>query len=64
MSSPLTVLVGIYSPVAAWNIPPSHVERLRREFPQHVFLHAVTDEDSLRLIPRAHVAFMADLRPA
>jgi phosphoglycerate dehydrogenase-like enzyme len=64
VSSPLAILVGIYSPFAAWNIPPSHVERLRREFPQHLFLHAVTDEESLRLIPRAHVAFMADLRPA
>ena len=64
MSSPLTVLVGIYSPFAAWNIPPWHVERLRRAFPQHDFLHAVTDEDALRLISRAHVAFMADLRPA
>ena len=64
MSSPLTVLVGIYSPFAAWNIPPSHVDRLRRAFPQHVFLHAANDEQSLRLIPAADAAFMADLRPA
>jgi phosphoglycerate dehydrogenase-like enzyme len=63
VSSPLTILVGIYSPFVAWNIPAGHVERLRREFPRHLFLHALTDEESLGLISRAHVAFMAALRP-
>ncbi len=64
MTTPLTVLVGIYSPFAVWNIPPSHVATLRQAFPQHTFLHAVTDEQVLGLIPRADVAFMAELRPS
>jgi phosphoglycerate dehydrogenase-like enzyme len=64
LTTPLTVLVGIYSPFAVWNIPASHVARLRETFPQHTFLHAVTDEQVLGLIPRADIAFMAELRPA
>jgi phosphoglycerate dehydrogenase-like enzyme len=60
----LTVLVGIYSPVAAWNIPAPHVDRLRRELPDCTFLHATTEERALELIPAAEVAFMAELRPA
>lgn len=60
----LTVLVGVYSPVAAWNIPASRVDRLRREFPDCTFLHATTEERALELIPAAQVAFMAELRPA
>jgi phosphoglycerate dehydrogenase-like enzyme len=58
------VLVGIYSPFAGWNIPDSHVERLRSEFPRHTFLHAASDERALELIPPAQVAFMSELRPA
>ncbi|MEN3338028.1 MAG: hypothetical protein V7647_1704 [Acidobacteriota bacterium] len=64
MSAPLTVLVGIYSPFAAWNIPAAHVERLRREFPHHTVLHAETAAQSLALMPRADVAFMAELDAA
>lgn len=64
MTTPLTVLVGIYSPFAVWNIPADHVSRLRQEFPRHTFLHAVTDEQALDLIPRAEIAFMGELRPA
>jgi phosphoglycerate dehydrogenase-like enzyme len=62
--TPLTVLVGIYSPFAVWNIPARHVSTLRDTFPHHTFLHAVTDEQVLDLIPRAEVAFMAELRPS
>ncbi len=64
MTSPLTVLVGVYSPVPAWNIPAAHVARLQRDFPRHTFLHALSDEEALRVIPSADVAFMAELRPA
>ncbi len=64
MSPPLTVLVAIYSPFAAWNIPVAQVERLRREFPRHTFLHALAEEQSLALIRGAEVAFMAELQPA
>lgn len=61
---PLTILVGIYSPFAAWNIPAAQVEALRREFPAHVFLHAASEEEARVLIADADVAFMAELRPA
>ena len=64
MTAPLTVLVGIYSPFAAWNIPDAYVERLRREFPHHTFLNAESDERALELIPPAQVAFMSELRAA
>ena len=64
VSSPLTVLVGIYSPFAAWNIPPAHVDRLRREFPAAHVPPCANDDESLRPIAAADVAFMAELRPA
>jgi phosphoglycerate dehydrogenase-like enzyme len=64
VNPPLTILVGIYSPFAAWNIPAAHVARLRQAFPQHTFLHAVTDDEALGLIPRAEIAFMGEMRPA
>jgi phosphoglycerate dehydrogenase-like enzyme len=60
----LTVLVGIYSPFLSWNIPPAHVDRLRRAFPAHTFLQATNEAETLRLIPEAEVAFMPELRPA
>jgi phosphoglycerate dehydrogenase-like enzyme len=61
---PRTVLVAIYSPFASWNIPGAEVERLRREFPSHTFLHALSDARALELIPAADIAFMSELRPA
>lgn len=59
----MKVLVGIYSPFASWNIPDSHVDRLRRDFPQHTFQHARTEADMPPLIGDADVAFIAELRP-
>jgi phosphoglycerate dehydrogenase-like enzyme len=58
-----TILVGIYSPFAAWNIPAAHVDRLRGEFPAHKFLHASNQNEALELIAGAHVAFMSEVRP-
>jgi phosphoglycerate dehydrogenase-like enzyme len=53
----MNVLVGVISPVEAWVIPPTWVERLRRQFPQHEFLEA-RDRDTLRrLLPDADIAF-------
>ncbi len=63
MTRPHTVLVAVYSPFAAWNIPAVHVARLRGEFPQHRFLHATSEAESLALMPDADIAFMAELRP-
>jgi phosphoglycerate dehydrogenase-like enzyme len=59
-----TVLVGIYSPFESWNIPASHVARLRELFPEHSFLHATSDQRALDLIPSAEIAFMSELRPS
>jgi phosphoglycerate dehydrogenase-like enzyme len=58
-----TVLVGIYSPFASWNIPAGHVARLRDRFPGHTFLHATSEEDAARLVPHAPIAFMSEVRP-
>ena len=63
MTAARTILVGIYSPFAAWNIPASNVEHLRQLFPQHTFLHATSERDALELIPRAGIAFMSEVRP-
>ncbi|OFW03734.1 MAG: hypothetical protein A3H96_04375 [Acidobacteria bacterium RIFCSPLOWO2_02_FULL_67_36] len=60
----LTILVAIHSRFALWNVPLAEVERLRREFPAHTWLHALSDEQALDLIPAADVAFTSELRPA
>lgn len=59
----MNVLVAIYSPFAAWNIPSTHVDRLRREFPQHSFRHARTEADVLPLMRDVEAAFTSELRP-
>jgi phosphoglycerate dehydrogenase-like enzyme len=64
LTSPLTIVVGIYSPFAAWNIPAAHVAKLQQQFPRHTFLHALGNEQAASLLPRADVAFMAELEPA
>lgn len=63
MTEPRTILVGIYSPVVAWNIPATHVDRLRAAFPHDRFLHARSEREALELIPDADVAFMSEVRP-
>ncbi len=63
MTTARAILVGIYSPFASWNIPHSHVARLRDFFPHHTFLHATSEHEALELMPRAQVAFMSELRP-
>lgn len=59
-----TILVGIYSPFAAWNIPATSVARLRDQFPHHRILHARNDDEALDLIGDAEIAFMAEARPS
>jgi phosphoglycerate dehydrogenase-like enzyme len=58
----MNVLVAIYSPFAAWNIPDAHIERLRREFPHHAFVHARSDEDVPPHLADAEIAFASELR--
>jgi phosphoglycerate dehydrogenase-like enzyme len=59
----VNVLVAIYSPFTMWTIPETHVERLRREFPAHTFLHATNADRSLELIANADAAFSAQITP-
>ena len=58
---PLDILVAIYSNTAAWTIPPACVDDLRRRFPDARFLHAGNEEEMIRLIPTAEVAFTSRL---
>lgn len=60
----MNVIVLIHSPFRMWTIPPAHVDRLRREFPAHTFLHASSDDEGLRLIPQAEIAFSSQVTPA
>lgn len=58
----MTILVAIHSPFAGWSIPEEHVERLRRQFPRHEFLHARSADEAAALIGEAEVAFASELR--
>jgi phosphoglycerate dehydrogenase-like enzyme len=57
----MNVLISIHSPFAMWNIPQGQVDRLRRDFPQHTFMHATGDGEALDLIPNAGAAFMGTI---
>lgn len=55
----MNVVVGVVSPNAAWVLPRSFVDGLRRDFPHHTFVD-VWDRDALRLaLPEADIAFAA-----
>jgi phosphoglycerate dehydrogenase-like enzyme len=55
--SGMRILISIHSPFVMWNIPSGHVERLRREFPAHDFLHAGDDGQALEMAAEADSAF-------
>lgn len=59
----MKILVAVYSQVAGWNMPPSHVQRLREAFPQHAFVHVQSEGDVLAAVADVDVAFMSELRP-
>lgn len=59
----MNVLVAIYSPFASWCIPEAQVEWLRRAFPEHAFVRADSDEETLTQIGDAEVVFGATVRP-
>jgi phosphoglycerate dehydrogenase-like enzyme len=55
----MNVVVGVISPNAAWILPRSFVDELRRDFPQHTFID-VWDRDTLRqALPQGDAAFAA-----
>jgi phosphoglycerate dehydrogenase-like enzyme len=60
----MKVVVAIYSDFSSWCIPEVQVQRLRDQFPQHTFTRADSDEETLRAIPPADVAFSSRITPA
>jgi phosphoglycerate dehydrogenase-like enzyme len=54
----MKILVGVISHAAAWVIPRSFIDQLRRDFPQHEFIDTWDEEGIRRLIPDAEVAFV------
>jgi phosphoglycerate dehydrogenase-like enzyme len=60
----VNILISVQSPFAIWTIPESQIERLRREFPSHVFLHARSEDEALALIADADVALSGQISPA
>jgi phosphoglycerate dehydrogenase-like enzyme len=57
------VLVAIFSDTAVWTIPARCVDDLRRRFPSVTIRHAGSEEEMIRLIPTAEVAFTSRLTP-
>lgn len=53
----MTIVVAIYSEFACWCIPHAEVDALRRAFPQHTFVRADSDEETLARIGDAEVAY-------
>lgn len=53
----MTILVAIYHQFVSWCIPEAQLEWLRSEFPQHTFMRADSDAETLARIPPADVAF-------
>lgn len=58
----MNILVGVISPVPAWNLPRPFVDHLRAAFPRHTFLDAWDDQEIHRLLPQADVVFTPVVR--
>jgi phosphoglycerate dehydrogenase-like enzyme len=58
------VLVAIYSPFASWCIPEAEVEQLRRDFPDHTFVRADDDGETVDRIGDADVVFGSTVNAA
>ena len=53
----MKVLLGVFSPVAAWTLPAFWTERLRRDFPQHEFIDVWSEAGVREQLPLVDVAF-------
>ena len=53
----VTILVSIQQEVAAWQVPPGHVERIRQALPQHDVRYATTPEARAAGLAVCDVAF-------
>lgn len=60
----MTIVVAIYSEFSSWCIPEAELERLRAEFPEHTFVRADDDEETLAVIPGADLAFSSRITPS
>jgi phosphoglycerate dehydrogenase-like enzyme len=60
----VNIVVAIYSEFRSWCIPEAEVERLRAEFPEHTFVRADDDAETLAAIASADVAFSSRITPA
>ena len=59
----MNVLISIRQPFVAWVIPPGHVERLRRRFPDIHFTHALDSRTDVEGIANADAAFTWTMTP-
>src|SRR5215510_5432747 len=60
----MKVLVYIGWAVRAWQIPKTHVARLRERFPEIAFVHAENEAQAFDAIENVDVAFSSRLTPA
>lgn len=60
----MNILVSIHSSFAMWTIPAASVDRLRKDFPGHRFLHARDEREGEALIADADVAFSSHVTAA
>ena len=59
----MKIVVALYSEFDVWCIPDAQVDALRHEFPQHAFVRADSDAETLERIGDADAAFATRLRP-
>jgi phosphoglycerate dehydrogenase-like enzyme len=60
----VTILVSIQQEVAAWQVPPGHVERIRAALPGHDVVYATTADARTAGLAASEVAFTWILTPA
>jgi phosphoglycerate dehydrogenase-like enzyme len=60
----MRLLVAIYGDVAAWCIPEREVDALRRAFPEHDFIRADSDDETLERIGDVDAAFSSRITSA
>src|SRR5262245_48697558 len=53
------VLIYFNWPVRFWNVPATHVEKLRARFPRTAFTHALTEDEAVAAAASADVLFTA-----
>ena len=57
----MRVLISIFSDIPTWNIPDDQTDRLQRAFPQHEFVRARNQDETLAGIRGADVVFSSQI---